>query len=194
MKNAIILHGTTDKGEYFDPNYPSLSNAHWFPWLQKQLLVHDIAAVTPEIPNAYQPDYEAWRAEVERYPITPETLIVGHSCGSGFWVRWLSEHPDVHVGRVVLVAPWLDPDNSKQSSFFDFKIDPEIASRTKGLTIFSSDNDDSDVQRSVQTLRATLKGYRFREFHNYGHFCMEDMHSLEFPELLQEILSDGVLD
>lgn len=194
MKNAIILHGTTDEAEYFDPHYPSLSNAHWFPWLQKQLLVAGIAAATPEIPDAYKPDYDLWRQEVERYAITPETLIVGHSCGGGFWVRWLSEHPKIQVGKVVLAAPWLDPDNRKHSSFFDFEIDPKIARRTKGLAIFCSDNDSSDVLCSVEKLRATLQGYSYREFHNYGHFCMEDMHSLEFPELLDELLKDGVVD
>jgi hypothetical protein len=57
MKNAIILHGTCSKEEYYDPEHPSLSNSHWFPWLQKQLLRKDISAQTPEIPNAWRPTY-----------------------------------------------------------------------------------------------------------------------------------------
>ncbi|NND65590.1 MAG: hypothetical protein HKM24_06465, partial [Gammaproteobacteria bacterium] len=57
MKNAIIIHGTCDKDEYYSDKYPSLSNSHWLPWLQKQLLVRDIAAVTLEIANAWQPNY-----------------------------------------------------------------------------------------------------------------------------------------
>jgi hypothetical protein len=44
--------------------------------------------------------YATWLRGVERYEITPETLLVGHSCGGGFLVRWLSGHPAVRVPRV----------------------------------------------------------------------------------------------
>jgi hypothetical protein len=40
MKNAVLIHGMPSKDEYFDPSAPSLSNAHWFPWLQKQLIIN----------------------------------------------------------------------------------------------------------------------------------------------------------
>jgi alpha-beta hydrolase superfamily lysophospholipase len=42
------------------------------------------------------------RSEFERYDIFPETDLVGHSCGGGFFVRWLSKHLEVKVGNVVL--------------------------------------------------------------------------------------------
>ncbi|HEY1835761.1 MAG TPA: alpha/beta hydrolase [Candidatus Saccharimonadales bacterium] len=189
MENAIILHGTCSRKEYYSDEYPSLSNNNWLPWLQKQLLMRDIAAVTPEIPGAFKPDYEVWRREVERFDITPETLIVGHSCGGGFWVRWLSEHPDARVGKIVLVAPWLDPNNIKKTTFFDFEIDPKLAKRTGGVTIFNSIDDHPGIHWSVETLRQTIPGIKYREFENYGHFCIEDMHTQEFPELLAELLA-----
>ncbi len=107
MRNAILLHGKPGKEEYYDSNYPSSSNAHWFPWLQKELIKRDIAAATPEVPLAFDPQYDLWVKEVDRYKITTETILVGHSCGGGFWVRYLSEHPKVHAGKVVLVAPSL---------------------------------------------------------------------------------------
>lgn len=190
MKNAIILHGTCSRKEYYSDEFPSLSNSHWLPWLQKQLLMRDIAAATPEVPNAFKPDYEVWGREAERFDIGPETVLVGHSTGGGFWVRWLSEHPDIRVGKVVLVAPWLDPNNIKKSTFFDFEIDPNLVKRTAGLTIFASDNDHLGIRWSVETLRQKLKGHKYREFHNYGHFCYEDMHTDKFPELLDELLTE----
>lgn len=107
MKNAIILHGQPSKEEYYDPERPSMSNAHWIPWLQGQLLKNDIAAATPEVPFAYEPEWELWKQEVERFEITPDTLIVGHSRGGEFWLRYLSENKDLSVGKVVLVAPSL---------------------------------------------------------------------------------------
>ena len=40
-RNAVILHGQPSREEYYDPNAPSMSNAHWLPWLQAQLLKID---------------------------------------------------------------------------------------------------------------------------------------------------------
>ncbi len=189
MKNAIILHGTTDKDEYYSDKYPSMSNSHWLPWLQKQLLMKDIAAVTPDMVKAYQPDYQQWKIELERYDITPETVLVGHSCGAGFLVRWLSEAKDVRVGKVVLVAPWLDPHNVKQSDFFNFEIDATLVARTGGVVIYNSDDDFEDIQVSVRTLTAAIDGVKVREFSGYGHFCIGDMGTIAFPELLTEVLA-----
>jgi len=137
---------------------------------------------------AFKPDYSLWKREVERFEIGPESILVGHSCGGGFWVRYLSEHPELKVGKVVLVAPWLDPNNIRKTTFFDFEIDPTVVARTKGLTIFNADNDHPGILTSVQTLRGALKGHKYREFHNYGHFCRNDMKTDHFPELLDEIL------
>jgi hypothetical protein len=84
MKNAIILHGGPDKDEYYRANEPSESNKHWIPWLQAQLLKKEIAAATPEIPRSYDRNWLTWHKEVERFDITPETILVGHSTGAGF--------------------------------------------------------------------------------------------------------------
>lgn len=157
MTNAILLHGMPSKAEYYSDKYPSASNSHWFPWLQKQLLIRDIAAYTPEVPHCYAPDYKTWYKEFERFDITPATILVGHSCGGGFIVRWLSEHPDIPVGKVILVAPWLDPNRDETTDFFEFTIDPDLAARTQGLHIFSSDDDSDGVQKSVRILREAIK-------------------------------------
>ncbi len=190
MKNAIILHGGPSKEEYYDPTMPSMSNAHWLPWLQAQLLKNEITAATPEVPHAFDRDWETWNREVERFEISPETILVGHSTGSGFWVKYLSTHPDLRVGKVVLVAPWLDPEKTHTKNFFDdFEIDPDLAQRTAGVTTFNSDSDMADVQKTVNILRKKVKDLHYREFHDYGHFCMGDMGTPKFPELLEEVLS-----
>lgn len=185
MKNAIILHGKPGKDEYYSDKYPSASNSHWLPWLQKQLTIKDIAAHAPEIPYAYAPRYETWCKEFERYEITPETILVGHSCGGGFIVRWLSEHPEVKVGKAVLVAPSVGID-WEHHGFFDFTIDPELAGRTKGLTIFGSDNDRSGIIESIKKCREIIKNVEYREFKGYGHFTLKRMGTIEFPELFEE--------
>ena len=176
--NALILHGKPGEAEFYDATVPSPSNHHWLPWLAKQLIVRDIPAYTPEMPLAFAPDYPAWRRELERYDVGPRTLFAAHSCGAGFLLRWLSENPGVSVGRVVLVAPWLDP-TGRAPGFFDFTLDPHLAVRTAGLTVFHSDDDFDDIQVSVRRIRDTVLDLRYREFQGYGHFAR-----LTFAELL----------
>lgn len=189
MKNAIILHGGPSEEEYYDPKAPSMSNAHWLPWLQGQLLKHEITAATPEVPHAFDRNWPVWAKEVERYDITPETVLVGHSTGAGFWIKYLSIHHNLRVDKVVLVAPWLDPDRLHTRNFFDdFEIDQSFPYRTKGVTVFYSDDDQQSVLKTVDVIRQKVEGVIFKKFHNYGHFCIEDMKTVEFPELLQEIL------
>ena len=188
MRNAIIVHGKPGKEEYYDPQFPSASNYHWIPWLQKQLLIHEIAAATPEIPHAFEPHYEIWKKEFERFEITPNTILVGHSCGGGFLVRWLSEHTDITVDKVVVVAPWIDPGREATTDFFEFEIDSNLVKRTKGFTIFNSDNDEESVQKTVEILKSKIVGYTLKEFHNYGHFTHNDMKISDFPELLKVLL------
>jgi predicted alpha/beta hydrolase family esterase len=189
MKNAIILHGRPSKAEYYGEKFPSMSNAHWLPWLQAQLLKKDIIAVTPEVPFAFAPEWSRWVKEVNRFEIGPETILVGHSTGAGFWVRWLSDNPDAKVGKVVLIAPYLDVEKQEEPEFFDFTLDKNISSRTGGLTIFHSDNDQASVQSTTKLLRNELKDFKYVEFHNYGHFTIGSMKTPEFPELLEECLA-----
>ena len=189
MTNAIILHGMPGRQEYYDTTAPSTSNSHWFPWLQKQLMIRDIAAATPEIPHAYSPDYVVWQREFERFDINEDTLLVGHSCGGGFLVRWLSEHPEVRVNRVVLVAPWIDPFREDTTDFFEFAMDPNVADRVGELWIFDSDNDSRGVHTSIEAIRSCIDGIKYREFHDYGHFCRKDLGTDAFPELLDTLVA-----
>ncbi len=124
---------------------------------------------------------------LERFPLNEETILVGHSCGGGFLVRWLSE-TEHKVGKVVLVAPWLDPDHQIDPDFFNFNIDPNIAEKTHGLTVMFSIDDDPSVLESVKTLRSQVKNIEFQEFTDKGHFVLDSLKSEKFPELLHAIL------
>src|SRR5689334_6760566 len=104
MKNAIILHGKPSKERYYELSFPASSNYYWIPWLQKQLIIKDIVTATPEVPNNWIADYYVWLKEFERYDVHSETILVGHSCGGGFLLRWLSEHPQIAPTKVVLAA------------------------------------------------------------------------------------------
>lgn len=187
MENAVIVHGKANQAKYYDGAFESPSNAGWLPWIQKQLLLHDILAQTPEMPKPWKPEYVAWCREFERFDITPKTLLIGHSCGAGFLVRWLSEHTDVYVGKVVLVAPWLDPDQtSKTSTFFNFVMDAHLSERTAKLTMFNSNDDFSGAKISARMVKDTIQNINVREFDDYGHFASITV----FPELRDELFDD----
>ncbi len=187
MKTAVIIHGYNDKSEYLDINRPAASNDHWIPWIQRQLLLKGIEAQTPEMPGFYEPHYDNWKRMLERFDLNEETILIGHSCGGGFLVRWLSENK-VKVGKVVLVAPWLDPEQEIDPNFFKFDIDSEVAHRTAGLTIMYSIDDQQSVIKSIDILKSKLRDAKFVEFTDKGHFVLDSLKTNEFPELLKEIL------
>ena len=187
MKQAIILHGTTDAKEYYSDKYPSLSNSHWQPWLQKQLLMLDWEVHTPEIFHAHKPTYDKWLRELNRYDLDKDTCLIGHSCGGGFLLRYLTENKNLQVDKVILVAPWLDPDRENSTDMFDFNIDPSIEDRCSSLTIMHSTDDFEPIIKSMRIIKNDLPEAHYIEFADKGHFCFGDMGTREFPELLTEL-------
>lgn len=189
MSTAILIHGWAQKEEAYNPKYPSPSNSHWLPWLTKQLMIKDIHTIAVEMPKAYYPVYPDWKREFERFDVNEETILVGHSCGAGFLVRWLSENQQ-RVGKVILVAPWtgIRPDQPFDDSFFQFKADQHLVDRTQGVTIYLSTDDGSMIKDSVTKLREEVEGMKYREFEGKGHFTLHSMGTEAFPELLEDIL------
>lgn len=189
MNNAVILHGMPSREEYFDPYNPSESNKHWLPWTQKQLVIHDILAQTPELPTPYEPEYEKWLDVFKRFHIDEHTILIGHSCGAGFLVRWLSEN-NIKVGTVILVAPFLDPDGDEvKSDFFDFQISKKLSKNTKNLCIFYSTDDNQEILTSVEQILVSDDKIESRKFTDKGHFTYDDMKTEKFPELLKYIFN-----
>lgn len=187
MKQAIIVHGMPSREECAEST-ENICSQHWLPWLKTELNQYGITAVTPEMPKPFDPAWATWAETMNRYDISAKTSLVGHSGGAGFLVRYLSEYPKLRAGKVVLVAPWLDPDKNETEGFFDFDLDPDMIARTDGITIFNSDNDMGNVHKSVAMLRQAIPGIRYREFNKYGHFTENDMGTKAFPALLHELV------
>lgn len=189
MKTAILIHWTPSKEEFYDAKFPTGSNSHWFPWLSKELIVRDIHTVALEIPFAYEPEYKIWKKELERFDINEDTILVGHSCWAGFLFRWLSEKPNIKVKKVILVAPWIDPFKEiKEKDFFEFSWDANLV-KNQDIKIFHSRDDMSSVQESMKQILEKYPNISVKYFDNYGHFCMNDLKSEKFPELLDVILA-----
>ncbi len=187
MKSAIILHGKPSKEEYFNGERSSQSNSHWLSWLQQKLIVNGILAQTPELPEPYLPVYEAWSKVFEQFKIDIDTILVGHSCGAGFLLRWLSENK-MEVDKVVLVAPWIDPEKELKNDFFNFEIDKDLLQRIKSICVFVSKDDEKDIHETVSIITNQLPQVEVKRFEDRGHFTLGDMKTEKFPELLDFLL------
>lgn len=188
--NAILVPGRPDKDEHYDPKRPSNSEDHWFSWLKRQLILKDIHAVSIEPPFPFRPRYDEWKKEFERFDLNPDTILVGHSCSGGFLLRYLSENKDIKVGKVALVAPWTNPDNfeiSDTADFFEFTIDPDFTSRTDGVTVFVSDDDEPSVLKTVDLITNAANGIDIKRFSDKGHFTLSSLGTIKFPELLSSM-------
>lgn len=189
MKTAIILPGMPSEEEYFNPDDSAQSNKHWLPWIQRQLILNKVLAQAIELPSPYQPVYKDWEGFFNQFKVDEDTMLIGHSCGAGFLVRWLSENK-IKVGKVALIAPFLDPDHDEiQSDFFDFDIDSELSERTRGTAIFYSTDDDQEILTSVSQIKERDINVEIKEFTDKGHFVFGSMKTEKFPELLKWLLS-----
>lgn len=183
MKQTILIHGAPYKEEFYDPTLPSPSNAHWFPWLQKQYALKDQLCQTPEFPKPFDPLYNEWKEVLENFTIHSDTTLIGHSCGAGFLMKYLSENAQLAAKNIFLIAPWLDLDHELSTNFFDFKIDKNVEKRNV-IHVFYSLDDDKSILKSVAYIKENLPHIHFHQYVHKGHFCQS-----EFEELLPFLFS-----
>ena len=184
MKNVYVLHGCCDKDEFEDETTLSESNNNWLPWLQQQLVLRGINCQTPEMPTPYKPSFHLWQEIFGIYPINAETSLVGHSCAGGFLLRFLAQ-TQTELSKLILVAPWLDP-HRKVGDFLKFDLDPTLGDRVQEMHLFYSEDEPIDgVKWSVDQILATYPKCKLHKFDTHGHFCLEEMGTEAFPELLE---------
>lgn len=184
--NCIIIHGCPDKPE--KDSLKSVYYKHWIPWTKEQLEKNSIKTETPLFPEPWKPVYEKFKKEFEKYPVDENTILIGHSCGCSFLVRWLGE-TGKKVYKLILVAPWKIPKKGEKfrEAYYDFAINPEIKKNVKKIIIFTSDNEAEDGKKSSKIFHDALGG-RIIELKNHEHYTYNDMGTEEFPELIEEVL------
>lgn len=189
MKNAIIVHGTDETKQDFMDAKTSPTNLHWFPWLHSQLIKNGISVQIPEMPNPYLPDmnYDLWANVFSKLKIDKESILIGHSAGAGFLVKYLSINKNININHLILVAPWLDIEKQHKSFFTNFDLDSNLVNRCKKIDLFYSTDDENYILTSVDKIINAYNNINIHKFSDKGHFCKSDIGS-EFPELLEIIL------
>lgn len=186
-KNCIIIHGCpSDKEKAMNPETRTYDK-HWIPWTMSKLSKINIDVKMPFMPNPWEPVYEDFKAEFEKYPVNENTILIGHSCGCSFLVRWLGE-TKTKVDKLILVAPWKIREGSLkfEMEFYHFLIDPTIGERVNQIVIFTSNNEKADGKKGAQMFGDALGG-EIIELPNHGHYTQKDMGIVEFPELIEII-------
>lgn len=190
QKNCIIIHGCPSNQEKAMNPKTREYDKHWMPWLKEKLLEKGIPAQAPLMPEPWNPDYEKFKAEFEKYPINKDTILIGHSCGCAFLVRWLGETKK-EIAKLILVAPWKINDKGKKDKFrerfYVYSIDKNIKNNINKVIMFTANNEEDHGKESLQIFHKALGG-EIIELKGHGHYCFEDMKTEEFPELLEKVL------
>ncbi len=186
--NCIIIHGCPSNVEKAMNQETRTYDKHWIPWTKRELISRGIQVDTPLMPEPWKPDYTKFKKEFEKYTVTHNAILIGHSCGCAFLVRWLGETKQ-KIKKLILVAPWKIPDSSDRNrkEFYGYKIEETIKSRVKEIIMFTADDEEEDGKRSLQIYHKALGG-RVIELSGRGHYTLDDMGTEEFPELLKEVL------
>jgi hypothetical protein len=160
---------------------------HWIPWIKKELTSRGIKTETPLMPKPWYPDYQGFKKKFGKYEVTENSILIGHSCGCAFLVRWLGDTKQ-KIKKLILVAPWKIPDEKNQIKklFYEYPIDKTIRSRVKEVVMFTADDEAKDGKKSLGIFHKALGG-KIIELKGRGHYTMGDMKTEKFPELLEKV-------
>lgn len=187
-QNCLIIHGCPSDAEKAMNPVTRTYDKHWIPWLKRNLNAAGIETEAPLMPDPWEPRYQKFKAEFEKYHVGENTILIGHSCGCAFLVRWLGETKRI-ICKLVLVAPWKIPDKDDEfrKEFYTYPIDESITSRVGEILMFTADDEEDRGKDSLKIFHQALGGTVI-ELKGHGHYKLGDMGTEEFPELLEKIV------
>lgn len=97
--NVIIVHGAF--------GYPT---ENWFDWLRHELEMEKIQCLVPTLPTPLNQSLDKWLSAFSlqaMHAITDETILIGHSLGATFLLRWFERNPTI-VKSVILVGGFVE--------------------------------------------------------------------------------------
>ncbi len=184
ISNVIIVHGCPGtKGQE--------NEANWILWIKDNLGKNGIKTYNPFMPSHWKPNYKNWKKEFEKINVDENSVLIGHSAGGGFLVRWLGE-TGKKIKKLILVAAGKNKNerNKNLHELYSFEINSKIKDNVGKVCVFISDNEPdyrkNNAKEYVEKLGGTLI-----EVKGKGHFDIKGMGTEEFPELLNEITSNG---
>ncbi|MFH1670913.1 MAG: alpha/beta fold hydrolase [Patescibacteria group bacterium] len=201
MRNVFIFHGTG--------GYPK---ENWFPWLKSELERLGCKVHIPQFPTPDNQTTETWFDVLDEYRkfLNEETILIGHSLGGAFLLRFLEESTsfvpltceelnepsgttDVKKTKIaaafIIAAPvgvtrtmFWDGDKPFISHLFNWDA---IKANCRHFCVFHSDDDPYVPLENGRDCAKQLE-VDLNFIPNAGHFNAESGYS-EFAELLEEV-------
>lgn len=177
---------------------------NWFPWLKGSLEQASWSVDVPALPRSDHPVVAEWN-RVLAPAVAEGSVIVGHSLGAAAALHAVQSSGKT-VSELILVAPvnpgqdWAglkqksnsDWDACKRFAEIQFDWD-KITRLANQVIVYYSDNDNYIPMESVAYYKKALPHAVFKFRPGAGHFNAR-AGMLEFPELLQDILTSSETD
>jgi hypothetical protein len=191
----VFIHGG-DSFDTLDEFHDALRSWTYNPYAEERKRWRDAIikatestheGIVPSMPNKQNADYVAWSIWFEKIVpyLRDGAVLVGHSLGSGFLLRYLTENKlPVTVSQLHLVAGVID--DVECPGVGEFGIDivqwSGFASVIDDVHIWHSADDTYVPLHHAERLAVKYPQATTHYFEDRGHFLQP-----EFPELQQEI-------
>jgi len=191
VSKVVIVQGSNSSEKEAKKGLPE-NERHWKPWLKQELEKRKYIVSNELYPEDWVPDYNKWKEVFEKNKIDNDSILVGHSAGTAFLLRWLAENKR-KVNKVILIAPSIIKYGKyfKESDLKNFNYGASLKKYFNEITVFYSDNDDEDIIKSAEQINSKLGG-ELINLKGRGHFTLDDMGTKKFPELLERIVSGEI--
>jgi uncharacterized protein len=192
-KQIVVIHGG-DSFDSYEKFLDSLKNwkvalESFFPkydWKSKLQLVvgKKYEVLFPRMPNKQNAKYREWSIWIERlFPfLQGEIILIGHSLGGLFLVKYLSENrfPKKISALFLVAAP-----HSKTKDIGSFKLRGDLQKaweQCQSVHLFQSEDDQIVPISEAEEYKKAWPGAKLHILRGRGHFSQEF-----FPELVREI-------
>ncbi len=194
-KQVLIIHGGDTFASYDDyisslkTKEVDLEKLQYKGWKETicEELGKDYQVITPHMPSKQNAKYFEWKIKIEKFIpyLHDNVILVGHSLGGIFLIKYLSENTfPKKIQAVFLIAAPYDDDASNYS-LADFVLPKNLEQfkQQSGKIFLYYSKDDpvvnfGDFEKYVKSLPSATQ----RIFTDKGHFNQE-----EFPELVEDI-------
>lgn len=165
-----------------------LSRKDWKNELQRQLW-DDFLVYAPQMPNKQNAKYKEWKIVFEKIvdKLDNNFILIGHSLGAMFIVKYLSEHTiNKTIKKTLLLATPFDNADTDQLVWFQRKSNLKHLEKQAGKLFFYHSEDDFAVPfEHVMKYKKALPRANFRLMKDRNHFLQE-----EVPELNSDISNE----
>jgi len=152
-------------------------------------LGEDYEVIYPIMPIKHNADYQAWKIWFERHLefINYEFILIGHSLGGTFVLKYLSENNFLKkISQLNLVAPAVFDDGLTSEKLLTFNFDISkiniISEFCGDIHLWASKDDDCVAFENSERVKENLPNAEFHIFEDRKHF-----NGSTFPEILEVI-------